>query len=109
MPDKATELIEQMLDQRLKDITQELHNLYILFEGYMSSAKKDMQTTERTMANLKAAQQALAPHQRFLSGRWPLRDGDSYGTIAAQPAIKLAEPDTDADDTAGDLRSSHQR
>ena len=106
MPDKATELLEQMLDQRLKDITQELHNLHILIEGYVSSAKKDMQVAERVMGNLKAAQQSLAPHQRFLSGRWPLRDGDSYGTVAAQPPIKLAEPEG-ADDQAGDLRSSH--
>ena len=109
MPDKATEFLEQMLDQRLKDITQELQNLAILIEGYTSSVKKDVQLSERLMANVKSAQQALSTTApRLLTGRWPLRDGDSYGTISAQPPLKIAEPEG-ADGQAGDIRSSNQR
>ena len=108
MPDKATEFLEQMLEQRFKDIAQELHNIAILIEGYTTAAKKDVQFSERWLSSLKTAQQTLASAapQRYLSGRWPLRDGDSYGIVSAQPPLKIAEPDG-ADDQAGDIRPSN--
>ena len=102
MPDKAVELLEQIVDQRLKDMTQELHNLSVMIEGYLSSQKKDMQLSERVLGSLKTAQTTLAP-QRFLSGRWPLRDGYSYGIVASQPALKISEPES-GDSPPGDIR-----
>ena len=42
----------------------------------------------------------------YISGRWPRRDGDTYGIVAPQPPIKIAEP-ARADDPSGDIRSSH--
>lgn len=44
----------------------------------------------------------------YMSGRWRRRDGDTYGNIAPQPPIELAEPDS-ADDTPGHLRPPAKR
>lgn len=47
----------------------------------------------------------------WLSGRWPRRDGNSYGIVAAQPPIQepSPEPAVHADDPTGYLRSTDQR
>ena len=75
MPDKATEFLEQMIDQRLKDIADELKNIAIMLEGYKSAAERDVQLSTRLMASVRNTQSAVGV-PRYLSGRWPLKDGD---------------------------------
>ena len=41
----------------------------------------------------------------YISGRWPRRDGDSYGIVQAQPKIsETVGPKIDANDPTGNLR-----
>lgn len=108
MPDKSAEFLEQMIEQRLKDIADELKNIGIMLEGYKAASDKEVKLAEKLLAGVKHTQQAVnAPH--YLSGRWPLRDGDTYGIVAAQPReTTSAEPKvpTNGNDPAGHLRSS---
>lgn len=56
---------------------------------------------------------------RLVSGRWYPRDGDTYGTVAPQPAVETSPnppvlPENEmvtpnANNTAGDLRSTDER
>jgi len=110
MPDKATEFLEQMIEQRLKDIADELKNISIMLEGYRSAAERDVALSSRLMASVKNTQNAVGV-PRYLSGRWPLKDGDSYGVIPAQPSTPLPspEPEVDGNDTTGHLRPSSER
>lgn len=51
---------------------------------------------------------AFRPSLRYMSGRWPRRDGDTYGIVAAQPVNPLPspEPTVDGNDPTGHLRPS---
>jgi len=107
MPDKAHEFIEQLVEQRLKDIADELKNISIMLEGFKAAADKEQQLSSRLMTQIRQMQTAIgAP--RYLSGRWPLRDGDSYGTIAPQPNVsETVGPAIDGNDPAGNLRPTN--
>ena len=110
MPDKATEFLEQMIEQRLKDIADELKNIGIMLEGYKTASEKDLALSNRLMAAVRNTQNAVGT-PRYLSGRWPLKDGDNYGVISAQPTTPLPspEPEVDGDDTPRNLRSTSER
>jgi hypothetical protein len=107
MPDKAHEFIEQMVEQRLKDIADELKNIAIMLEGFKSAADKEQQLSSRLMGQIRQMQTAIgAP--RYLSGRWPLRDGDSYGSVASQPNVtETVGPAIDGNDPTGHLRTTN--
>jgi hypothetical protein len=107
MPDKAHEFIEQLIEQRLKDISDELKNIGIMLEGFKNATEKERQLSDRLMGQIQRMQTAIgAPH--YLSGRWPLRDGNSYGTVAPQPSIsETVGPAVDGNDPTGNLRSTN--
>ncbi|HEY2530262.1 MAG TPA: hypothetical protein VGJ20_20390 [Xanthobacteraceae bacterium] len=109
MPDKASEFIEQMIDQRLKDIAEELKNISIMLEGFKAEAEKETKLSDKLMGRLQGMQSAIG-RQHYLSGRWPLRDGDSYGIVPAQPNVtEKVGPKIDGNDPTGHLRSSDER
>jgi hypothetical protein len=76
----------------------------------------ELEQLNRTLENFKPPPPPFAPLPRsndipnrlYLSGRWHRRDGNVYGIVAAQPPLKLPEPDR-ADDPPGHLRPSDQR
>jgi hypothetical protein len=107
MPDKAHEFIEQLVEQRLKDIADELKNISIMLEGFKAAADKEQQLSTRLMGQIRQMQTAIgAP--RYLSGRWPLRDGNVYGSVAPQPDVDTnTGPAVDGNDPTGNLRSTN--
>ena len=112
MPDRDTDLIEKIVGQRLADIATELKHLNDLLETFKAATQKEMSTLDTHLTNVQAVQRALPLGvPRYLSGRWPLRDGDTYGSIAPQPilAAPAAEPEINANSPTGHLRSTDER
>lgn len=114
MADRDTDLVEKLIGQRLADIAQELKNLNQLLEGYKAATEKEMQTIETQRNNLQSLMRAIPVGiPRYLSGRWPLRDGDTYGIVAPQPPLigpgDGREPSDNADNPPGHIRSTDER
>lgn len=42
---------------------------------------------------------------RYMSGRWPLRDGDTYGAVAPQPPVTMPSPLPHPTAEHGDFRA----
>jgi hypothetical protein len=121
MPDRDTELIEQLIGTRLEAIAKELEHLNQILESFKTATQRETQAIETQQASLASAQRAFGTPGNLLSGRWHRRDGNVYGIVAAQPPLKLPEPrppsmGTDpqqafphADDPPGHLRPPDQR
>lgn len=102
MPDKTVEFIEQMVEQRLRDIAEELKNIGIMLEGFISQTQKESDLSKRLLASVSQTRQSLnAP--LLMGGRWPRRDGDSYGIVQAQPPLAIPKDPLDGDGKTGDL------
>jgi hypothetical protein len=113
MADRDTDLIEKLVGHRLEAIATELKQLNQILESFKSATQREIQGIDAQMASLQRAQLAIpAAIPRYLSGRWPLRDGDGYGIVSAQPPL-IADKATaelpDADNKTGDIRSTDER
>lgn len=95
------------MDDALKDIAESLRVLKeatIIEIGIKQQQLHPMQTVERD-----PAQMAKNAGQQFVAGGHPLRDGDTYGIVAAQPKTATSpEPAVHADHPTGHLRSSDE-
>lgn len=116
MADKAHEFMENMIEQRLTDIAAELKNISIILEGFKAQAEAEQKLSSRLMLRIQHMQAAMSG-PRLVSGRWPLRDGNTYGNVAPQPEtvqrvgppIERIEEPGSGDDQAGDLRATDER
>jgi hypothetical protein len=89
----------------LNEIAKELRNIAIVLQQMRAATVAEIKLRE---AQLAAMNQPRQP-QRYVSGRWPLRDGDTYGIVAAQPEEHTSpEPPVHADRPPGHLRSSDE-
>ena len=109
MPDRDTDLIEKLIGQRLADIATELKHLNDILEGFKSAAQREAQAVEAQLSQVQSMRNAIPHSIRYMGGRWPLRDGDGFATVMAQPTLAISSTEPDADSSTGDLRSTDER
>jgi hypothetical protein len=104
MPDNTTaDFMAQMVDKRLAAISEELKGIATTLETMKATSQKEIQVLDAQLQAIEAARRAV-PASPYLSGRWPRRDGDTYGNVKAL----VSTPETDvADSTPGNLRPSN--
>lgn len=92
------------MDEALADIAASLR---VLKEAtIIELAQKQQELHPLRTAQAEPAKNA---GQRFVAGGHPLRDGDTYGIVAAQPKTETSpEPAVHADHPTGHLRSSDE-
>jgi hypothetical protein len=94
---KQLQELARLLDERMGELDASMKRLAVVLEGMSADVRLRAEIERDTRRAI-----ALGRTMRFLSGRWPLRDGDSYGIVQAQP--KPAELPT-AEDVKGILRA----
>lgn len=105
--------------KRVDEITHDLKVLTDIVADLKDVVAKDAAAIRAEREAAINARRAFAAANRYMSGRWPRRDGDTYGIVQAQPKVTTLPtppvlPDNDmvtpdANGAAGDIRSSDER
>jgi hypothetical protein len=120
MPDNGSELLAQLVDKRLTEITSELKSLIQAVSQQLDAIRTATQTEVKMLEDrqraIENAQRSISsiPASSLMSGRWPKRDGDTYSlkpqqlepTAVAVHSPAKPEPDS-ADSPPGNLRSTN--
>lgn len=95
-------------DELLREVArtrQAVETVAAELAGYLAALAR---RTEAETALLRLRMTVPAPiHRgaRYMSGRWPLRDGDTYGAVAAQPPVMTPSPMPHPEPGHGDFRA----
>lgn len=97
-------------DQLLREVARIRQTVEVVaseLAGYLTALR---QRTEYETALLRMRMAAPAPAyqqqpRRYMGGRWVLRDGDTYGAIAAQPPVMTPSPMPHPEPGHGDFRA----